>query len=62
MLPEDMLLLERGLLTEEVVVTYVDYGGYESKGIQTHENQGQEFLLERQVKNIWCNLCQEAWN
>ena len=50
--PEEVLLLERGWITEETVATYVKYGGYEDKGVQTHENQGQGFLLERQVKNI----------
>jgi len=43
-------------------VVYVDCGEYEGKRVQTHKNQGQEFLFEKQVKNIWCGLCQEAWN
>jgi len=30
----------------------VNCGEYEDKGVQTYKNQGQEFLLERQVKNI----------
>jgi len=58
---EGALLLDRGWTTE-VVVTYVDCRGYESKGVQTYKNQGQSFLLKRQVRNMWCNLCQEAWN
>ena len=59
---EEVLLLERGWIIEETVVTYVECGGCEDKGVQTHENWGQGFLLERQVKNIWYNLCQEVWN
>ena len=62
MSPKGTLLLEREWLTKEIVVTYVDCREYEGKGVQTHENQGQEFLLERQLRNIQCDLCQEAWN
>jgi len=40
----------------------VDCGGYKDKGVQTYKNQEQEFLLEKQVRNIWYSLCQEAWN
>ena len=50
--PEGALLLERGWLIEEVVATYIDCRGCEGKGVQTHGNQGQGFLLERQVRNI----------
>jgi len=57
MLPEEVLLLERGWIIEEIVETYVDYGGYKGKGVQTHKNQEQEFFLERQAKNIWYDLC-----
>jgi len=60
--PEDTLLLKRGWLTEEVVAMYVNCGGCKDKKVQTHENQRQEFLLKRQVRNIWYNLCQKAWN
>ena len=45
-----------------MVVTYVDCGGYKGKRVQTYKNQGQGFLLERQVKNMQYSLCQEAWN
>ena len=41
---------------------YVDCERYKDKGVQTHKNQGQGFLLERQVRNMWCSLCQEVWN
>ena len=37
---EGALLLNRGWVTEKVVVTYVDCGGYNSRGVQTYENQG----------------------
>jgi len=47
MSPKGVLLLERGWLTEEVVTTYIDYGGYEGKGVQIHKNQKQRFLLKR---------------
>ena len=57
---EEVLLLERGWITEEIVATYVECGGCKSKGVQTYKNQEQGFLLERQVKNMWYDLCQEA--
>ena len=60
--PENTLLLKRGWLTEEVVAMYVNCRGCKDKEVQTHKNQKQEFLLKRQVKNIWYNLCQKAWN
>jgi len=47
---------------EEIVATYIECGGCKGKGVQTYKNQEQEFLLERQVKNMWCDLFQEAWN
>jgi len=50
--PEGVLLLERGWLMEEEVAMYVDCRGYEDKRVQTYENQGQRFLLGRQVRNI----------
>ena len=56
------LLLDRGWVIEEIVVTYVDCGGCDNRGIQTHENQRQSFFLERQVRNIQCNFCQKAQN
>jgi len=52
MFPEGALLLERGWITREMVVTYIDCRGCEGKGVQTNENQGQGFLLERQVRNV----------
>jgi len=58
--PQGALLLERGWITREIVAIYVDCRGCKGKGVQTHKNQGQEFLLERQVRNVWCSLCQEA--
>jgi len=33
MLPEEVLLLERGWIIEEMVETYVDYGGYKGKRV-----------------------------
>jgi len=60
--PEDVLLLKREWIIREMVAMYMDCRGCEGKGVQTYENQGQEFLLERQVRNIWCGLCQKAWN
>ena len=62
MLPEGALLLNKGWIIEEVVATYVDCEGCEGKGVQTHENQEQGFLPKRQVKNMWCDPCQEVWN
>ena len=57
---KDALLLDREQITEKVVATYIDCGGYKGRGVQSYKNQGQGFLLEKQVRNIWCNLCQEA--
>jgi len=47
-----VLLLERGWITREIVAMYMDCGGYESKGVQTHKNQRQGFFPKRQVKNM----------
>jgi len=44
------------------VVTYVDCGECEGKRVQTYKNQGQRFLLERQVRNVWYSLYQKVWN
>jgi len=57
---EDALLLERRWIIREVVVIYVDYREYKGKGMQTYENQGQGFFLEKQVRNVWYGLCQEV--
>ena len=54
--PKGALLLERGWITKEVVVMYMDCRGYKGKGVQTYKNQGQGFLLERQVRNMQCGL------
>jgi len=56
------LLLEREWITREIVAMYMDCGGCKSKGVQTHKNQRQGFFSERQVKNVWCSLYQEAWS
>jgi len=50
--PKGALLLERGWITKEVVVMYMDCRGYKGKGVQIYKNQGQGFLLERQVRNM----------
>ena len=60
--PEGILLLKRRWITKETVKTYVDCRGCKGKGVQTHKNQEQGFLLEKQVKNIWYSSYQEAWN
>ena len=59
---EGVLLLKREWITREMVAMYVDYRGYKGKRIQIHKNQRQGFLLERQVRNIWYSLYQEAQN
>jgi len=38
MLPEETLLLERGWIIEETVMTYVECGRYEGKRVQTYKN------------------------
>jgi len=35
---EGALLLDRGWIIEEVVATYIDCGGYEGRGVQSHKN------------------------
>jgi len=35
--------------------------GYEYKGTRTEENQGQEFISRKQLRNLWCRSCLEAW-
>ena len=60
--PKGTLLLEREWITRETMVIYMDCRGYKGKGVQTYENQGQEFLLKKQSRNVWCDLCQKAWN
>ena len=50
--PKGTLLLEREQITREIVVAYVDCGGCEGKGVQIHKNQGQGFLLKKQVRNM----------
>ena len=37
--PEGVILLKRGQITRETVVTYIDCGGYKSKGVQICKNQ-----------------------
>ena len=59
---EGVLLLKKEWITREMVAMYVDYRGYKGKRIQIHKNQRQGFLLERQVRNIWYSLYQEAQN
>jgi len=46
------LLLERGWIMREMVAMYMDCREYKGKGVQTHKNWGQGFLLERQVRNM----------
>ena len=58
--PKGALLLERRWIMKEMVAMYVNCRGCKGKGVQTHKNWGQGFLLERQVRNVWCSLCQEA--
>jgi len=58
--PESALLLEKEWITEETVAIYVDYERCKGKEVQIYENQGQKFLLARQVKNMWCGSCQEV--
>ena len=60
--PEGTLLLERRQITKETMAMYVDCRGCEGKRVQICKNQEQGFLLEKQVRNIWCDLCQEVWN
>ena len=60
--PKGTLLLEREQITREIVVAYVNCGGCKGKRVQIHKNQGQGFLLKKQVRNIQCSLYQEAQN
>jgi len=60
--PKGTLLLERGWITREMVAMYVNCRGYKGKKVQVHKNQGQGFLLEKQLRNVWCDSYQKAWN
>jgi len=43
-------------------VTLVECRGCDYKGTKTQENKGQGFLSKRQLCNMWCGNCKEAWN
>ena len=60
--PKNALLLEKGQITRETMATYIDCGGCKGKGVQTRKNQGQGFFLKKQLRNVWYNSYQKAWN
>jgi len=51
-----------GWTTPREVVTFVECRGCNYKGTKTQENQGQGFLSKKQLYNMWCGNCKEAWN
>jgi len=55
-----IVLEEREWKTKKEVVMFVECEGYEYKGTKTEENQGQEFISRKQLRNLWCRNCLEA--
>jgi len=39
---------------------FVECEGCEYKGTKTEENQGQEFISRKQLRNLWRGNCLEA--
>jgi len=40
---------------------FVECGGCEYKGTKTEENREQGFISGKQLRNLWCINCLEAW-
>jgi len=60
--PRGAAICMEGWTTPREVVTFVECRGCEYKGTKTQENQGQGFLSKKQLCNMWCGYCKEAWN
>ena len=43
------------------MVTYIECSGCDYKGTKTEANQGQRFISGKQLRNVWCESCLEAW-
>jgi len=54
-------LEEREWKTKKEIVTFVEYRECEYKSTKTEENQGQGFISGKQLRNLWCGNCLEAW-
>jgi len=53
--PEDAWLLELGWITEEVVVTYIEYRWCRKKEMYREDNKGQGVLRGRKLEEAeWC--------
>ena len=52
---------QRGWTTKWKIVIFVEYKGYNYKDTKIQENQGQEFVLEEHLRNVWCSSCLKAW-
>jgi len=54
-------LEERGWRTKGEIVMFVECGRCKYKSTRTEENQGQGFISGKQLRNLWCGSCLEAW-
>jgi len=59
--PKGTALKEEGWRTRHEVVMFVEGGGCKYKGTKTEENRGQGFITGKQLRNLWCGRCLEAW-
>jgi len=58
--PGDTQLLELGWMTEEVIVTYIEYRWCRKKEIHRENNRGQEVLRERKLEEAkWCRCSKQ---
>jgi len=60
--PRRAAMCMKGWTTRREVVTFVECQGCNYKGTKTEDNRGQKFLQKKQLSNIWCGSCKEAWN
>ena len=52
----------KGWMISREVVTFMECRGYDYKETKTEENREQGFLQKKQLCNMWCGRCKEAWN
>ena len=58
---KDIALEQRGWETKKEIVTFVECRGCEYKSTKTEENQEQGFISGKQLRNLQCRNCLEAW-
>ena len=54
-------LEQKGQITRQEVVIFVEYGGCNYKNTKIHENQRQEFISGEYLRNVQCSSCLEVW-